>query len=139
MLLAQINQQYEEQRKYPRLKLGAPAVIICADKQLVECHVYDVSPDGLQIRCTRNAAMAINPSCKQISPMDKLLVNVIFSLPTRDGNKQIKVICSVYYFTLIQDADNKEDVAFGLKFKKFDGTCGRYVEQFIMQALEPGK
>ena len=138
MTLAQITEQYEEQRKYPRLRLDVPVIILCVGQQLIEGHVYDISPDGIQIRCSREAALAINPGAKQITVQDKIMVNVIFSLPSNTGNDQIKVISTVYYFTLTQDGSN-EDVAFGLKFKKFDGTSGRYVEQFIMHALEPAE
>ncbi len=138
MILAQINEQHEEQRNYPRLKLDVPIIILCVGGQLVESHVYDISPDGLQMRCSRKAALAINPGAKQITMQDKVMVNAVFSLPSNTGHKQIKVISQIYYFTLIQDGSDK-DVAFGLKFKKFDGTCGRYVEQFILHALEPAK
>ncbi len=136
MILEQINEQYEEQRKYPRLKLDVPVIILCVGQQLIEGHIYDISPDGLQIRCSREAALAINPGAKKITAQDKIMVNVIFSLPSNTGNEQIKVISNVYYFMLTLDGSN-EDVAFGLKFKKFDGTCGRYVERFIEHALEP--
>lgn len=136
MNLAKIQEYYEEQRNYPRLRLDVPVIILCADRQLVEGRVFDISPDGLQIRCNREAALTINPGAKQINPMDKVMVSTIFSLPSNAGNKQIKVISNIYYFTLINDG-SEEDVAFGLKFKKFDGTCGRYVDQYIMRELEP--
>ncbi len=138
MTLAQITEQYEEQRKYPRLRLDVPVIILCVGQQLIEGHIYDISPDGLQIRCSREAALAINPGAKQITVQDKIMVNVIFSLPSNTGNDQIKVISNVYYFTLTHDGSN-EDVAFGLKFKKFDETGGKYVENFIMHALEPAE
>lgn len=136
MILKQINEQYEEQRNYPRLVLDVPVIILCVGGQLVEGHVFDISPDGLQIRCSRKAALVINPAARPITVQDKIMVNVIFSLPTKTGHKQIKVISQVYYFTLTQDGCDK-DAAFGLKFKIFDGTSGRVVEQFIMNALEP--
>jgi PilZ domain-containing protein len=138
MILAKTYKQYEEQRKYPRLRLDVPVIILCVGQQLIEGRIYDISPDGLQIRCNREAALAINPGAKQISVQDKIMVNVIFSLPSNTGNKQIKVISNVYYFTLTQDGSDK-DVAFGLQFKKFDGTGDRYVENFIMHALEPAE
>lgn len=136
MVFSAINAQYEEQRLYPRLRLDAPAVILCANQQLMEADVFDISPDGLQIRCSRDAVQSINPTGKSINPQDNVLVYVLFSLPANDGNVQIKVVCKAYYFMLTQDSD-KNDVALGLKFKKFEGTCGRYVEQFIQRAMEP--
>ncbi len=136
MILEQVNEQYEEHRNYPRLKLDMPALILCVDQHLVKGHVHDISPDGLQIRSSRKDALAINPEGKQISPKDRIMVNVVFDLPSKTGDKQIKVICNIYYFTLTHD-DGDKDIAFGLKFIKFDGTCGRYVDQFFIRKMEP--
>ncbi len=135
MAPSQIDEHYEEKRQHPRLELDVPAVVLCNSAQLVETKIYDISPDGLQIRCSREAALAINPGAKQINPTDNLMVNVIFNMPS--NKEQIKVICNVYYFTLTHDGSDK-DVAFGLKFRKFDGKSGKYVEQFFMNELEPG-
>jgi len=128
------EEHYEDKRQFPRLKLDVPALILCVGGEMVEAQVYDISPDGLQIRCSRKAALVINPGAKSVTVKDKVMVNVIFNLPS--NNKQIKVVSNVYYFTLTQDGSDN-DVAFGLKFKKFDGKGAKYVEQFFVHELEP--
>ena len=128
---------YESPRKYPRVELDVPGVVLCKDQLLINMKVYDISPDGLQVRCTRKEAQLLNPDGKKISPLDNIMVSAMFSLPIDHHYKKIQVICNVYYFTLLQDTESDEDVVFGLKFKKFNADCGKYVERYIEQQLEP--
>ena len=127
---------YEESRKYPRVKTKLPVKLILAGGGCVSVSIYDISPDGLQVRCNRDVAAAINPGGKKISSKDNLIVKAVFSLPIDGEQKKVTVSCKVYYFVVVP-GDAKEDVAFGLQFKKFDGQSVKYIGRHIRNELEP--
>jgi hypothetical protein len=132
----QAYEHYEESREYPRIKNGFPVTLSLDNKQSVTATVYDISPDGLQIRCSRNTATILNPTAKRITPRDNLMVKAQFSLPIEDELKTIRVDCKIYYFVILP-GQGDEDVAFGLKFKNVEGRSVKHVGQHIMSELEP--
>lgn len=127
---------YEELRKYPRIKIKLPIKLFIDGDKYVNANIYDISPDGLQIRCNREVAVTLNPSGKKIKAEDELLVRTEFELPLNDGQKRISVECKLYYFVMIPD-EADEDIAFGLKFKTFSGKSIKYIGRHILNELEP--
>ena len=126
---------HERRRKYPRVVTQQPVEIKYRTKTL-QATVYDISPDGLQIRCNRNTMFAIHPSGEFIRKNNAPLIDVVFSLPIGKSHRQIKATCTIYYFVLLPEEKYK-DVAFGVQFKKFKGNSCRYVGEFIEDALVP--
>ena len=133
---SQPYEYYEESRKYPRIKLKLPVRIYLDDDRCVVASIYDISPDGLQIRCNRERAAVLNPGGKKIDQKHNITVNVNFSLPINNELKEVKVSCKVYYFVIIP-GNTDEDVAFGLQFKKFEGQSIKYIGRHIFSELEP--
>ena len=129
-------EHYEESRKYPRVKFKHPVQIYLGDGRCVSASIYDISPDGLQIRCNRETAAALNPTGKKIDQKHNLSVNAVFSLPINNEQKKVTVSCKVYYFVIIT-GNAEEDVAFGLQFKKFEGKSIKYIGRHILSELEP--
>lgn len=127
---------YEESRKYPRIRLQVP-IQIYIDGCEYNAHTFDISSDGLQVRCSREMAAGINPQGKNIKQDDNIIVDVVFSLPIKNEEKEIKVSCKVYYFVLVS-GEKGEDVAFGLRFKKFQGDTVKYIGRHILAEMEPG-
>ncbi len=127
---------YEESRKYPRIKISLPIKLYINDEPHLNASIYDISPDGLQVRCSREVALAINPGGKNIKAEDNLLIKTEFELPIANEKKTISVESKVYYFTIIS-GDDVEDVALGLKFKTFSGKSITYIGQHILSELEP--
>ena len=136
----QTNEQaygfYEETRNYPRIKVNLPIQIHIDDNQIVDANIYDISPDGLQVRCDRGVALAVNPGGKNIKPEDNLIVKTEFELPIGNEKKRISVACKIYYFVKIS-GDATEEIALGLKFKTFSGMSITYIGQHISSELEP--
>jgi hypothetical protein len=126
---------YEETRKYPRIGIKLPVQLYNEGIEY-NANIFDVSPDGLQIRCSRETAAAINPQGKKIQHDDNIIVKAVFSLPINDELKEVRVLCRAYYFVLV-DADKGEDVAFGLQFKQFEGDTVKYIGRHILSELEP--
>ncbi len=132
----QFYEYYEESRKYPRIKFKRPVQIYYDNGRSVSASIYDISPDGLQIRCNRETAVALNPSGNIIDRKHNLIVNAVFSIPINNKLNEVKVSCKVYYFVIVP-GNAKEDVAFGLRFKKFEGKSIKYAGRYILNELEP--
>lgn len=133
--LVQPYEHYEENRKYPRIRIDIP-VQLYVDGCEYNASIHDISPDGLQVRCSRETAAGINPNGKKINQHDNILVDAVFSLPINNEVKEIKVSCKVYYFVLVS-GNKGEDIAFGLNFKKFEGNTVKYIGRHILSELEP--
>lgn len=108
---------YEETRKYPRIKIKIPVQVCLNNGQSITANIFDVSPDGIQIRCRRDRAIALNPAGKRIDKKDNISVKAVFSLPIENEQKQIAVDCLIYYFVIVP-GELEEDIAFGYNLKK---------------------
>ncbi len=122
----------EGRRKYPRIKLNTP-IKLKKSKSSVEAIVYDISIDGLQIRCDRQAAMVLHPSGKFIKEGKGPNVDVTFKLSLEEKTNLVKVKCQIYYLAVVSD----KQFAFGLVFKKFIDNSARIVDNFILDYITP--
>lgn len=127
---------YEESRSYPRIKTRLPITLSLESNETITTSIYDISPDGLQIRCNRNIAAKLNPGGKRINVKDNVTIKAEFLLSVDGEQKKVVVSCKVYYFVIIPGG-LEEDVAFGLKFKNFEGKSVMYIGQHILNELEP--
>jgi PilZ domain-containing protein len=129
-------ERLEDRRKYPRLKLQIPVQVQNQNGKRVAAILYDISPDGLQLRCDRKIADIIHPGGKQIAETDQPSVTVGFNLLQNGTNTEIIVRCSICYFALLTSSENNE-VAFGLCFRQFKGKCLQHIKQFFLSEMEP--
>jgi len=127
---------YEETRNYPRIHINLPITIYLDSERFITASIYDISPDGLQVRCSRGVAAALNPRGKRIKYEDNFIVNTKFTVPIEDEQHVVTVSCQIYYFVMLPDVEG-EDIALGLKFKKFEGQSIRYIGGLIENELEP--
>jgi hypothetical protein len=128
---------HEDRRQYPRIVINCPADIYYQGK-ILKAIVYDISPDGLQIRCSRKTLQAIHPNGAYIKENNAPSMDVTFQLSTGKWQSDIKTSCRMYYFVLLPEKV-AEDVAFGLKFIEFREDSAKYVDDFITDALTPMK
>jgi c-di-GMP-binding flagellar brake protein YcgR len=129
-------ESFENRRKYPRLNLHIPVKVQSQNGKCVSAKLYDISPDGLQIRCDQEVAGVIHPGGKQIKEGEQPKVTVGFNLLLNGKNTEIIVRCSMCYFALLTNGENNE-VAFGLRFRKFKGKCLQHLKQFLLSEMEP--
>ena len=127
---------FEDKRKYPRLKLHIPVKVQSQNGKCVNAKLYDISPDGLQIRCDQEMARVIHPGGKQIPENDQPSVTVGFNLLHNGTNTEIIVRCSICYFALPASGANNE-YAFGLRFRQFKGKCRQHIKRFFLSEMEP--
>ncbi len=128
---------YEESRQYPRIKFKMPVNLIFKNERKFSADIYDISSDGLQIRCGWDVAEYINPDGEDINLKEDIIVKTIFSLPINDEQKEIRVDCNVKYIVLLNDKSDGDIVAIGLNFKKFEDKSIKFIGRYILQELEP--
>lgn len=124
---------YEEKRDYPRVSVNALAVVHKKDEYDVNAILYDISPDGVQLRCNRKNAHIIHPTGKFITDKTAPEVVLKFSLPIDGKEKDVIVQAKIYYFSIIAI----DVVAFGVKFKQFEKFSERHVDDYIMKSVVP--
>lgn len=126
---------FEETRKYPRIKKRLPVKITTDQGQTILCNLYDISSDGIQVRCERETACKIHPGGLTIDRKKDNTVVITFSLPVENEDIKITVTCKIYYVAIVPD-NVDEQFAIGLTFKKFEGQTVKYIGRYILDELE---
>ena len=125
---------HDDRRRMPRIVLRCPGRATTGTGAVVDVTIRDLSPDGLQLRCDREAAQAIHPSGRAIKAGEKApYVEVDFEVPIRAGATGVRVLARLVYFSLIAP----DVVAIGAKFKSMSKPHERHLRQFYKEALEP--
>jgi hypothetical protein len=124
---------HKDRRALPRVTLSCPGKVILPGGDVVNVMIYDLSRDGLQIRCGKKAAHAINPDGKAIkegaSPPE---IQVLFYVPLDSGKGRVKAKGKLLYFSLIAP----DIVALGLKFKSISSGGVEHLRSVVKAALE---
>ncbi len=124
---------HEDRRSLPRVTLSCPGKVILPGGDVVNVMIYDLSRDGLQLRCGKKAAHAINPDSKAIkdgaSPLE---IQVLFYVPLDSGKGRVKAKGKLMYFALIAP----DIVALGLKFKSISSSGVEHLRSVVKAALE---
>lgn len=127
---------HDDRRKYPRMKISLPVKVRGHTGKPVKALIYDLSPEGLQIRCDKETANSIHPIDKNIDEGKKPAVVIAFTIPHHKGEREIIIRCKICHFVLL-DHESKNEVAFGLRFTKFKDNCDKYISQFFVDEMEP--
>lgn len=126
---------HKDRRAMPRVTLGCPGKVLLPDGDVVNVIIHDLSRDGLQIRCGKKAALAINPGGKAIKEGERTPeVQVLFYVPVASGKGRVKAKGKLMYFSLIAP----EVIAFGLKFKSISSGGVEHLRSVVKAALESG-
>jgi hypothetical protein len=124
---------HKDRRALPRVTLGCPGKVILPGGDVVNVMIHDLSRDGLQIRCGKAAALAINPEGKAVKDGDtKLEIQVLFYVPLDSGKGRVKAKGKLMYFSLIAP----DIMALGLKFKSISSGGVEHLRSVVKAALE---
>lgn len=119
----------------PRVTLRSRGKAMLADGSIVDIIVHDVARDGLQIRCDKAAARAINPSAKPIKEgQGAPELKVQFDVPLSSGPATVKARGGLMYFALISG----DVAAFGMRFRSISREGVEILKTVMRAALEPG-
>ncbi len=124
---------HKDRRALPRVTLKCPGKVILPGGDIVNVMIHDLSRDGLQLRCGKKAAHAINPDGKAIkdgvSPPE---IQVLFYVPLDSGKGRVKAKGTLMYFSLIAP----DIMALGLKFKSISSGGVEHLRSVVKAALE---
>ncbi len=124
---------HKDRRCLPRVTLSCPGKVILPAGDVVNVMIYDLPRDGLQLRCGKKAAHAINPDAKAIKDGDSPLeIQVLFYVPLDSGKGRVKAKGKLMYFSLIAP----DIVALGLKFKSISSGGIEHLRSVVKAALE---
>ncbi len=126
-----IENIHEESRLYPRVVLMTSVEVMRIKGAVVKALLVDISPDAVQIRCSRSAAFCLHPSARFIQPENGSEVLLKVKLPQYQGATEIVLRCRMTYFTQGHDGN----VTFGLRFEDLGDNRSKIIEQFIEQSL----
>ncbi len=125
---------FKETRLFPRIKRRLPVLITTNDGQRIYSTIYDLSPEGIQIRCERDIAFKINPDGLQIDELNLAKVKLTFPLPVGNDMVKITINCEVSYLAIVPD-NIDEQFALGLRFKKNEDQVVSSVGSYVFDEL----
>ena len=128
------HKSYEEQRRFPRIPLAVPITVIYGKNQTLEAMVYDISPDGLQIRCSQDNAKLLHPVSEYIDRTKRPSIDTAFVLTIKNKERKVIAKCDITYMIEIENAElETENAALGLHFTTLKGRSGKFVNQFLFK------
>ena len=116
-LLWQVVDNVDEQRRYPRVPLNIKAAFVTDTDSKFSAAVINISPDGLQVRCTVESARLFCPQGCKINPINAPCVNVAISLPVSHGSRILAVRCQILYLRMV---DTEPRCVAGMHFVPLD-------------------
>lgn len=96
----------------------------------------DLSAEGLNLKCTYEEIIAINPEGLHIDMAKPRLARATFSVPLDVRQIGVDVITQVDYVALLPDSNEAGKFIVGLRFKKFFGNTRNYLIHYLASALK---
>lgn len=128
------HDRYEDGRRFPRIPVSIPVTVKYGKSQTTEAVTYDISPDGIQIRCNQAIAQSLHPKSERIEENARPSVEVTLSLPVKNGEKKFSAICHIIYMIFLKEAESEaENAALGLRYAALKGRSEKYLQQFLFK------
>jgi PilZ domain len=127
----------DDKRHFPRIAVNLSVRMRRADGPVVSTTAHDITPAGLQIRCDRATALAIQPSGRYVAGEPGQRVLVRFALPLRAGSTVVDVESRLAHLSILPDAPAERGIALGLEFERFVGEGRKVLQRFIEEVMQP--
>ncbi len=128
-----LYRSFESRRAYPRVRLRMPVRIGLKGGRVVCANIYNMSPDGIQIRCDRATARSIHPAGKKLREGAGPEVMVAMRLKAGGDLRTHMVRCRLSYI-LPQDTDV---VVMGFEFREVLPAQREAIDAVLGASLEP--
>ncbi len=128
-----LYRSHESRRAYPRVRLRMPVRIGLSGGRVVCADIYNMSPDGIQVRCDRHTALGIHPDARPVAPGAGPTVLVALRLRSGRDVHTIVVHCRLGYL-LPQGPD---EVILGLQFQELLPAQREAIDAVLAASLEP--
>ena len=129
------HNRYEEGRRFPRIPVTLPIAVSFGQSQTIEAVTYDISPDGIQIRCNKYVAQSIHRKDERIPESERPIVDIALNLPVKRAEKKFAAKCQVVYMIFLEQAaeSESENAALGLRFLTLKGRSEKYLSKFLFK------
>ena len=131
-LVWQLVEKLDESRRHPRISLDIKVALRTDGGAKFSANVINISPDGLQIRCTVETAHLLHPNGGKIEPKNSPFANVALALPVEDGIRTLAARCQMLYLSTVNTEPRS---VVGLRFVKMDLQTERIVNEFFSHQL----
>jgi len=125
--------RHEQRRAYPRVRLRIPVQVGLPGGQVACARIYNLSPDGLQIRCDPITARRIHPSGNPIRDGSGPKVMVAMRLKKGSDVCTLVLRCKVFYLL----AETPKEIIIGLEFEELDAAQRDTIDAVMSASLEP--
>ena len=116
-------------RQFPRIAIVLPVVLQLNNGDSVNVRTFDISPGGMQIRCSRAVAAKLCPTNNFIPRQKAPLFLARLLLPLHSGRVPVEARCCTMHVHLLQGAAPDAEVIIGLEFRGFRSQ--KYLRRFI--------
>lgn len=123
----------DDRRKYPRIETGGAAELQLPGEAHLLVDMFDVSPDGVQVRFGKEVAAGLKPSIEQLINKAKGRIEISFSLSLEEKEHSLSATCRPIHVHRIE----KDRYAMGMKFTDVDMQGRRTLKRFIEISMEP--
>ena len=123
----------EQRRAFPRVRLRIPVQVGLAGGQVACARIYNLSPDGIQIRCDPVTAKRIHHSGKPIN--DGSGPKVLIALRLKHGaDVRTHVLrCKVFYLL----SETPREIIVGLEFEELNAAQREVIDALMSASQEP--
>jgi hypothetical protein len=128
-----LYQVHESRRGYPRVKLRMPVQIGLAGGRVVIARIYNMSPDGVQIRCDRATAASILPDTSRLKPGEGPELLLVMRLTLGQDTRSHVIRCRLSYAL----PESAAEVIMGLTFQELLPAQREAIDAALGASLEP--
>ena len=117
-------------REVPRIQIRRPVALVTEDGYVATAVTHDLSPGGMQIRCDRANAYALNPAGELLVQPGLPRIDAHFTLPLTAGLAKIDVECHMVHFNEL-----RMEYFVGFAFSHFKDYSFLKLDRFIQEAI----
>ena len=131
-LMWQVVAKLDEQRQHPRVPVKIRAAIRSDDGKKLAADVIDISPDGLQLRCSTETARYLHATARGNGDTPDIRLNLGIKIEIGGSIRTLVMRCRVLYLTTV---DSEPKCVMGLAFNKLDAHSERWLNIFFAEQL----
>lgn len=124
--------EFHDKRKYPRIEQDGEVTLILPDGRKLTVRMFDISPDGMQVRFDRETAVVVKPVVENIFKKMSADLQIIFTLPV-SGDVKHDANCRPIYIHRIDNGI----YAMGMQFRSLGNEGRKALKKFIETSMEP--
>lgn len=126
------SEVFENRRKFPRLKMNLPVMIIGPDGKKFKGLLYDISPDGAQVRFSaKDEIIAKSKKQSHVEKIKSMKCVLVFDLAYSENISRVKLDAYPLYSSHIDD----KSISAGMVFSEADLAENKKISDFLFYQL----